>query len=420
MNRFLFTEEEVKQAIQYIKMGKLPDYENSRLYRFKSKYEGFELKDDKLFKDGKEVVPQEKINEVLSSLYNNAETSLNGRDRFYQRVAELYIGISRAQVHEFLKNQETYQLHLRPTRVKIVNPIVSYAPYNIFQADLIELSDFKVLNNGYEYVLVVIDVYSKFMWVAPLKNKSASTVTKAFEEIIKESPPKTLQTDRGSEFLNSDFQAMLKKYDITHVASAPYNPKQQAVVERSNQTLKHLIYAHMTQFNTKRWVDVLPTLVNNYNNTYHTSTKYKALWSNEIYKVESVAYSAIGGLHKYRLEGMNQLFSRDRLQKVDLDKLQKTEIERPKYGSLPNIEKNIKSARSKARLFTPPSDTLIEGRGKRGQNKYEIEKITAKIVENGKTLYKVRWKGYAKATWEPYSTVRNTKAYSDFLKQSKG
>jgi transposase InsO family protein len=478
MNRFTFEKEEVEKAIKFIQNGQLPDYEGSRLYRFKQKYQDCKVVDGNLFKEDKEIITSDKINDVLTKLYYDAATTVNGRDRLYQKVSEKYIGISRRKVQEFLRNQESYQLHLKPIKVKLVNPIVSYKLYNIFQADLIELSEFKHWNNGYEYILVVIDVYSKFLWAEPLKNKGAVTVSKAFEKIIESRSCKTLQTDRGSEFINDTFKKLLEDYDITHVPSAPYNPKSQAVAERANQTLKRLIYSHMTQFSTKRWVDVLPTLVNNYNNTYHNSTKhkpielingdidiskkiredakqrvrkaseklswlkdinvgdsvrlrsdtnpnvrknrlfnkqYKALWSKEIYEVESVAHSSSGGLEKYKLKGLPQLFSRDRLQKIDPDKLQKAE-KRPEYSTeLPNIEESFKQIRIQKTFHKEPEQTLVQGRSRRGGEKV-IDRITQKDVRNGVTLYKTYFVGYPKAEWLPFEKVKDSQAYKEFLK----
>ena len=228
MNRYIFFDNEYESAKNYLNTGKLPK-DIKDVNRFKKKYDNCIVIKDAIVKDNKVIVPVGKKNEVLSDLYNNAETTLNGRDRFYERVKRSFYGISREDVHKFLKNQETYQLHLKQPKLSVSHPIISYKSDNIHQADLIDMSDFSHSNTGYKYVLVVIDVFSKFVKVEPLKNKEGKTVATAYNNLLSGFTPKVLETDRGSEFLSDEFQQVLNKYHIKHILSAPYNPKSQAV-----------------------------------------------------------------------------------------------------------------------------------------------------------------------------------------------
>jgi len=144
--------------------------------------------------------------------------------------------------------------------------------------DLINMSDAKMVhfNNGMTYSLNVIDLYSKKAWAVPIKTKAAEEIVRGLREIFeKDGPPSILQSDNGSEFKNQVLDTFLKSRNVKSIHSLAYKPTSQGAIERWNQTLKHLIYQHFTQFNTKKWVDVLPSLVENYNTSIHSTTSQR-------------------------------------------------------------------------------------------------------------------------------------------------
>jgi transposase InsO family protein len=84
-----------------------------------------------------------------------------------------------------------------------------------WQADLVEMIPYSRENNGYNYLLTVIDIFSKYAWARPIKRKSGDDVTAAMKSIFQDGRiPKTLHTDRGKEFYNSTFESLMKKCDI--------------------------------------------------------------------------------------------------------------------------------------------------------------------------------------------------------------
>ena len=93
----------------------------------------------------------------------------------------------------------------------------------------------------------------------------------AFEKVLTDGyKPNMVQSDKGTEFLNSTFQSMLKQHNIKFYTSENEDMKA-AVVERFNRTLKTKMYRYFTARNTRRYVDVLPDLLHSYNHTYHRS-----------------------------------------------------------------------------------------------------------------------------------------------------
>jgi hypothetical protein len=119
----------------------------------------------------------------------------------------------------------------------------------------------------------VIDVLSKFAWAVPVKNKKPESVVEAFKQVLKSGrKPWRLLTDKGTEFRGKPFQEFLKKCDIQYIASESPDIKA-AVAERYNRTLKTRLWKHFTKSRSLRYIEVLPSLVNAINHSYHRSIK---------------------------------------------------------------------------------------------------------------------------------------------------
>jgi hypothetical protein len=126
-------------------------------------------------------------------------------------------------------------------------------------------------NKGYNYILTVIDTFSKFSWVIPVKNKTGDLVTSAFQNILKSRQPNNLQTDQGKEFFNTTFQKLMDKHDINHYHT--FSDKKAAIVEIFNRTLKGRMWKKFTELNTHNWLDLLDDIVSEYNASYHRTIK---------------------------------------------------------------------------------------------------------------------------------------------------
>ena len=154
-----------------------------------------------------------------------------------------------------------------PRRRIIVNYI-----NEIFAADLVEMQKFAKLNRGYRYLLTCIDIFSKFVWVIPLKDKKGITIKNALEKIFKQRKPKFLWTDRGREFYNEQVQDLLNENNIK-LYSTNNSEIKSSVIERFNRTFKNMMYKKFTENNNTIFYNILDELVNNYNNKYHSTIK---------------------------------------------------------------------------------------------------------------------------------------------------
>ena len=154
-----------------------------------------------------------------------------------------------------------------PRRKIIVNHIDE-----IFAADLVEMQKFVKLNKGYRYLLTCIDIFSKFAWVIPLKDKKGITIKNALEKIFNKRKPKFLWTDNGKEFYNKQVQDLLNENNIK-LYSTNNSEIKSAVVERFNRTFKNMMYKKFTENNNTIFYSILDELVKNYNNKYHSTIK---------------------------------------------------------------------------------------------------------------------------------------------------
>ena len=143
-----------------------------------------------------------------------------------------------------------------------------------WSSDLLDMNDYGPKNNkGYRYILVVIDNFSKFGWTIPLKNKFSQSITDAFSKIIKSSnrKPNLLETDDGKEYVNKIFNEFLNNNKIKRYSQ--YTEKGAVFAERFNKTIRNLLKKPVFEKGEADWLSELPSVIKQYNNTIHHSTK---------------------------------------------------------------------------------------------------------------------------------------------------
>ncbi len=148
-----------------------------------------------------------------------------------------------------------------------------YKPRDLWQIDLLDMQKFQAQNNGFRYLCVIIDCFSKYVWVKPLKNKLSSSIVKALALLLMTERPKLLQADQGSEFFNKDVARMLEAFGpkLYHT----YSDKKASIVERVQRTLRSRLGRLYTERDNNIWIDKLDDIVDSYNNSYHRSIKMK-------------------------------------------------------------------------------------------------------------------------------------------------
>lgn len=221
-----------------------------------------------------------RVNFELKKIYTEPEAagSLSGISALYKAGKSKNIrNLKVKNAEQFLQEQKSYKLH-KPIRHKYpTSRILTFKINDLWEADLISKLNMADRNDGNSFIFTVIDTFSKRAYALPLKNKEGQTVTKAFEKILKQakSKPEFLRTDRGTEFLNYQFQKLLADKNIKFYSTTDPLKKQTkcAIIERFNRSLQNKLQRFFTLQKTYRWIEVLPKLLKSYNSSYHRSIR---------------------------------------------------------------------------------------------------------------------------------------------------
>ena len=147
---------------------------------------------------------------------------------------------------------------------------------NMWGVDLADMQSLSKYNKGIKYLLCAIDLFSKYAWVIPIKDKKGTSIVNAFKKIISEGrKPNKIWVDQGSEFYNNAFKDFLKINNIEMYST--YNEGKSVVAEKFIRTLKNKIFQHVTAVSKNVSFDVLDDAVDKYNNIVHRSIKINQL-----------------------------------------------------------------------------------------------------------------------------------------------
>ena len=143
--------------------------------------------------------------------------------------------------------------------------------------DLADMQSLSKKNKGIKYLLCAIDLFSKYAFAVPLKDKKGISIVNAFNKIIKQSnrKPNKIWVDQGSEVYNRVFKKWLSDNDI--IMYSTFNEGKSVVTEKFIRTLKNKWHKHMTATGKNVYYDVLDDIVNEYNNTKHNTIKMKPI-----------------------------------------------------------------------------------------------------------------------------------------------
>ena len=196
---------------------------------------------------------------------------------FRKALAKKGIPARARDVEEFVKSRTERQVIAPPPKYE--GHIVSFDVNHRWMADLIAFTSRPVKTNEgvYTHVLLVEDVFSRYVWARPLQ--SVSDTTKAFEEILKESEdrmveagpyPQRLDSDGGPEFNNASFKALMARYKIDHVVKDAEDRNAIATVDRAIGTIKRALARRQTSKGGS-WLTNLDATIAGYNKTEHSA-----------------------------------------------------------------------------------------------------------------------------------------------------
>ena len=202
-------------------------------------------------------------------------------DRYQRGLASMVYKFfdKKSQGSGLASNKENMQLagELHKPIIRKLKKRKVYSSFrdNIWGADSADMQLFSKFNKGFRFLLCVIDIFSKYAWVVPLKDKKGISIVNAFQIILKESKrkPNKIWVDKESEFYCNSFKKRLKDNDIEMYSTN--NEEKSVIAERFIRTLKNKIDKYMTSMSKNVNINKLDDIVKQYNNTYHKSIKMK-------------------------------------------------------------------------------------------------------------------------------------------------
>ena len=217
--------------------------------------------------------------EYLRKIYYDPShpASFEGKKNLYHIVKkENKYPITHIQIQKWLKSQNVYTVNRNVKRNFQRGCVIVSGIDDQWDIDLASFDKEYKDNKGYKHLLVVIDIFSRFVWIEPLLNKSAPNIVNAFKKVLsKGREPRRLRSDAGTDFTSSKFQALCKEKGITHFTT--HNEKQANYVERVIKTIKSKIYKYIHSTNSEKYIDVLQDIVSAYNNRWHKGIKMEPI-----------------------------------------------------------------------------------------------------------------------------------------------
>ena len=345
---------------------------------------------------------QATVDEYLKSVYYDPKRpgSFGGVGSFYRDVKqEGKFKLSRKQISDWLMSQDTYTLHKPARRNFKRNRVIVGGIDEEWQMDLADMQSLKQYNDGYRYLLVCIDVFSKYAWIVPIKSKTGPDIVEAFKVILALGrKPQKIMTDQGTEFFNKSFQTLLRHEGIQLFNT--FNETKASIVERVIRTFKSKMWRYFTAKKTLRYLEMLPDLVYSYNHSRHRSIRMKPAFVNSENE-DDVFHTLYGSL----FDNVKPIKFKFKIgDRVRISKL-KRKFEK---GYLPNFSTEIFFV-SKRLPRDPPVYKLKDYDGEelkgtfydkevqkvvKNDDVYEVEKILKKRRRGSKVEYLVKWLGY--------------------------
>ena len=219
----------------------------------------------------KRVVPRETRREVIRENHDPPHAGHLGVDKTYQRIALRYHWPRMYRdVAEYVRRCDTCQR----TKVEqdapagLMGQRVIESPWTVVAADI--MGPLPTSKAGHSYLLVLQDLFTKWVECCPLRKATGKRIREAIEELViyRWGTPRVLLTDNGTEFVNRDIQALTQRCGIHH-AVPPYHP-QANPVERVNRVLKTMITAFVDR-DHREWDVHVHEFRFAYNSAHHTS-----------------------------------------------------------------------------------------------------------------------------------------------------
>lgn len=210
-------------------------------------------------------------NEIIQNYYE--DYNFPSVEKLYSLLKKNDIHIKKKEIINYLSNQKEHEmLKVKKVVKKKQGHITAITYKQNCQMDIYDISKYKNSNKNYKYLLVLIDVFTRKVFARPLKNKDIDDVLYNLTDIFKEYLPSSITSDTDSTFMSKQIQDLLEKNNIFHdVVIASNDHRVLGIIDRYALNVKTTLTKLFLRNNNTIWIDNIEKVINNYNNTPHSS-----------------------------------------------------------------------------------------------------------------------------------------------------
>lgn len=274
------SKEEKDDLVEFLRTNRYPEgLTKVQKRNFRRKADNFVMLRDDLCFRGKEsllkVVFPFEVDLVKHIIEIEHSISHMGVNKLQDLIKRKYYGIPQSMISDHVSSCESCRRYnsVRTIQPVYINDITK--KYDRYMMDCVDIRRYADQNDGYSWLLNVIDTFSKYLWSFKLINKTAEAVKQSLEFIFDNfGVPLSIQSDNGKEFRNQVLHDFLSSNNINIIHGRPRNPKSQGQVERVNQTVKRWLSKKLYGTNGQRWIDFHRDVVYAYNRTIHRAVNH--------------------------------------------------------------------------------------------------------------------------------------------------
>ena len=189
-------------------------------------------------------------------------------ERLYGYLKNDNVSVTKKQVKEFLSNQASKQItQQKKIFKKDGGHIIAFAPDELWQIDIFYLPKYYKTNKGYKYIFCAIDVFTRYAFCIPLKNKDNIDIINALKTVFKTIYPQKIISDSDSVFTSKEFQKVLTEYDVIHDTVPINDHASLGIIDRFARTLKQRITDLFLGSGINNWINDFDDIMNDYNDS---------------------------------------------------------------------------------------------------------------------------------------------------------
>ena len=240
--------------------------------------------------DKKPIIKKEKPEIIdlteIKELFKNPKYALLSKDKLKKKLEKENKAVNNKEFEDYFNKLEINQL-TKIQKKKTFNSVIANYPGDCYQIDIIVYNKYEI--HKYKYILVIIDVYSRFVQVKPLTSRENPVINKNILSIFETMGfPYRIQSDR--EFATKTFIDLMDKANVKLSFSDPNEINKNSIVERFNRTIRDLLKKYRLIYKNYNWPKYIDDLVEIYNNTFHTTIgdTPNNIWDNLNYNQQKI------------------------------------------------------------------------------------------------------------------------------------